>query len=86
MKYYFCLVPAEDAKNGANIGKTYAYKNRSKWIEKSVFDGNLTVGFNQGVDFIVHDNKAYMLKKNFIDIDEGFFVLLCIESTIGADN
>ena len=33
MKYYFCLVPKEDKNSGVNIGKTYAYKNKSKWVE-----------------------------------------------------
>ena len=86
MKYYFCLVPEQDAKNGVNIGRSYAYKNRSKWIEKSNLEGYLTVGYVQGVDLVTHNNKAYMIRKTFIDLDEDFLVFVCTESTIGADS
>ena len=87
MKYYFCLVSAKDTMNGTNIGKTYAYNNRSKWVEASSnISEYLTAGYTKGVDHVVVDNKAYMIMKSFIDVSENFVVLVCSESVSGCDN
>lgn len=87
MKYYFCLVDKDSVATGTNVGKSYAYKNRSKWIEaKDGIHNYLTAGYMKGVDFIVHKNKAYMIMKSYIDVSENFVVLVCAESVAGCDN
>ena len=87
MKYYFCLVNEKDRTNGTNIGKTYAYQNRSKWVEahESIKDF-LTVGYVKGVDHVVVNGKVYALMKTYIDTDDDFIVFVCVESVSGCDN
>lgn len=87
MKYYFCLVSDQDRITGTNIGKTYAYKNRSKWIPGGNDIHNyLTAGYMKGVDFVVVEGKAYMIMKSYIDLTENFVVIVCVESVAGCDN
>lgn len=87
MKYYFCLVDKSNVSTGTNVGKTFAYKNRSKWIEaKDGIHNYLTAGYMKGVDFVVLDGKAYMIMKSYIDLTENFVVLVCTESVAGCDN
>lgn len=85
MKYFFCFIPKEDAKHGSNIGKIYAYKNKAKWVEANWLSGFLTVGYVKGCDFVVNDNKTYLIMKSFIDITEKSVVFLAVESISGCD-
>lgn len=86
MKYYFCLVPRNQQLNGTNVGRTYAYQHKDKWIEApSDFANFLTVGYVKGVDHVVVDNKAYSMMKSYIDIAGKFVVFVCTESISGCD-
>lgn len=85
MKYFFCLIPDKDARDGVNIGRTYAYKNRAKWKEVSGISEYLTAGYVKGVDFIVVDDVAYEMKKTYLDANEKFIVILATESISGCD-
>ena len=85
MKYFFCLVPKENAKSATNIGRCYAYANRSSWIEDTELSTYLTAGYVKGTDFVVHEGKSYMIMKTFLDLDEKFAVILATESTMGCD-
>ena len=85
MKYYFCLVPHSD-RAGLNTGRKFAYENRDKWIEGDIeLSTYLASGYTVGVDFIVHEGKAYYIKKSYLDIEEKFVVIVCRESIDGAD-
>lgn len=84
MDYYFCLVPKED-NTGLNLGRTYVYKNRSKWIQCNEISTYLGAGYVKGADYIVHDGKAYTLLKMYMDVDEGIGVFLAAESVSGCD-
>lgn len=87
MKYYFCLVDRESAKSGTNLGRDYIYKHRSEWVDgpENIYL-YLTAGYVKGVDYVTFNNKAYMLLKSYIDLNEGFVVILCTESVSGCDN
>ena len=85
MKYFFCLLTAEEGKNGLNIGRTFAYNNRSRWIQCDAVSQYITVGFNIGTDCIVHDNKAYRLLKSYTNIDTKEIVLIAVEDTTGCN-
>jgi len=87
MKYYFCLVSDKERNSGINIGKTYAYNHRSSWIEgPDGIHNYLTAGYMKGVDFVVSNNKAYMIMKSYIDVTENFVVIVAVESISGCDN
>lgn len=85
MKYFFCFIPKEDAKSGLNIGKTYAYKNKAKWVETNWIGGFLTVGYVKGCDFVVHNGKTYSIMKSYTDIADKSVVFLAVESISGCD-
>lgn len=86
MKYYFCPVSAAERVTGTNVGKTYAYNNRSKWVEASDGIHNyLTAGYMKGVDHVILNNKVYALMKSYIDVENHFVVIVCVESVAGCD-
>lgn len=89
MTYYFCLVSKEDSTGmnaGLNIGRKYAYANRSKWVQAgNEISSYLTSGYTNGVDLVVYQGKAYYIKKSYIDLEENFVVLVCKESFDGCD-
>ena len=85
MKYYFCLVPKEDSV-GTNIGRTYAYKNRDKWIECTDMATYLSAGYVKGVDHTIYNGKAYAITKTYLDLDEKIGLFVCVESVSGCDN
>jgi hypothetical protein len=86
LPYYFCLISKKEAKNGANLGRTYVYDHRSEWISfPAGIELYLTAGYMKGEDFVTKDGVAYWIKKTFIDLDEKFVVLMCTESDQGCD-
>lgn len=87
MNYYFCLVNNTDKSTGVNVGRTYAYQHRSEWISipGSDISQYLTTGYVKGVDYVVYNNKAYMIMKSYLDLNEKFVVLVCTESISGCD-
>lgn len=86
MKYFFCLISNKDT-NAVNIGKTFVYKNRAKWVEVpgEEFCKYLTAGYVKGIDHVVYQNKAYMIMKSYMDLEEHFVVMACVESISGCD-
>ena len=86
MTYYFCLISDEDAKTGINIGRKYAYEHRDEWVVGADdLPLYLTAGYMKGMDFVTYDGKAYFIMKTFIDLNEGFVLLVCKESIMGCD-
>ena len=86
MNYYFCLIDAESAKLGTNLGRKYVYDHESEWIlADPKLSTYLTTGYVKGVDYCVKNNKAYALLKSFIDLETKCVILLCKESTFGCD-
>ena len=83
--YYACCIPKEDAQNGSNCGWSYVKAHESDWIQCDDLGDFLCPGYNIGEDFIVHDNKAYYVKKAFCDVDSKKFVLVGMESIQGCD-
>lgn len=86
MTVKFCLLDAKKGEIGTNIG--YAYIKDHMGELKDGPDGiidYLAAGWTQGVDFIVYDDIAYMLKKTYILPDQDMIVHLCIESIRGCD-
>lgn len=84
MDYYFLLISADDDRNGKN-GLKYVMDNKTKWIKCNEAVEFLTTGYSKGVDFIIKDGKAAMVKKSYINIDEKYVVHLCVESLAGSD-
>ena len=82
--YAFC-VTKEDAADGTKCGWAWAKENRSKWIQCDDLGDFLCPGYNVGEDYIVHDGKAYAVKKSFCDVDTNSFVLLGVESMQACD-
>ena len=86
MTIFFCPISNEEVKKGTSVGRTYAYANKSKWVQAPAETGiYLTAGYVKGVDHVVIDGKAYMLMKTYIDISENSIVILCTESVLGCD-
>ena len=85
MKYYACLIPKEDGKIGLNVGRYYTYQHRREWVDASGIDTFLAAGYVKGGDHFTYNNKAYIIMKSFIDLNEKFVVVVAIESTNGCD-
>ena len=86
VNYYFCLIDAESAKLGTNLGRKYVYDHESEWVlADSNISTYLTTGYVKGVDYCVTDNKAYSLLKTFIDLEKKCVIILCKESSFGCD-
>ena len=85
MKYFFCLLTHVEASNGVNIGKTFAYANRGRWIQCDDVAAFITVGFNRGNDYVVNDNKAYNILKSYTDLAHKQVVFVCAEDVSGCN-
>lgn len=85
MKYFFCFLTHEEGKDGTNLGRTFAYANKARWKEATNINEFLTVGFNKGTDFVVHENKAYVLLKSFLDIKDKQVVFIAVEDISGCN-
>lgn len=87
MKYYYCLIPYEDTKGGVSEGKAYAYANRDKWIEATDQAGTSEwqTGTVLGCEFVIKNQVAYQVRKSYLDFDNNWVVVICIESRQGCD-
>ena len=86
MTYYFSLVPFEDSKNGVNLGCTYAYAHRDKWVQGPADVSDfLAAGYVKGIDHVRYNGKAYSILRSYVDLDEDFVVIVCTESVTGCD-
>lgn len=87
MKYKFLLISKEDAINPVNLGAKFVYDHKSEWLDESADEWckYLTAGYVKGVDFVMKNNKAYMLLKSYLDLDADTVIFLCQESKYGAD-
>ena len=87
MKMYFCPVYHSETLNGTSIGRTFAYNNKSRWVEApQSLEVYLTAGYMKGVDHVIINNKAFMIMKTYIDIAANSIIIVCIESITGCDN
>ena len=87
MKIFFCPISHEETKNGTSIGCSFAYANKSRWVQApDDVTSYLTAGYAKGVDHIIVKNKAYMIMKTYIDVTENQIVMVCTESILGCDN
>jgi len=86
MTYKFCFLSADEASDGTKIGYKYAKSKESEWVDAGdVFNGIITVGMVKGSDFVVYQNKAYSMKKNFYNVDDNSVLVLCEEVTSGCE-
>ena len=86
MKMYFCPVSYEETKSGLAVGRANAFKDESKWVEApDDFVTYLTAGYVKGVDYVVINDKAYMLMKSYLDPANDRVVIVCTESISGCD-
>lgn len=87
MTYNFFLIDKKDAQDGTRVGYAYAVANKDKWIsvDGSALASFLTIGYVKGCDYIVHDEKAYMILKSYTDIDDKSTLIVATESISGCD-
>lgn len=85
MTYNAFLVSADDSKDGLKIGYAYAKANKDRWIKMKDPEGFITVGYNKGSDFLIHDDKAYQIVKSYFDMDEGSCLIVATECISGAE-
>jgi len=87
MAFKFCLLTADEAKDGRKIGYAYANKIKDRWISSSAsgLKEFLTVGYVKGEDFVYKDGKAYKICKSYIDLDNNLILILCTEVTSGCE-
>ena len=86
LKYYYCLVPWEDTKGGTAEGMGYAYANQDRWIETTEDKvSEWQSGAVLGCAFVVKDQIAYAVRKSYMDLDNNWVVVICIESKQGCD-
>ena len=86
--YYFFPLTKEEFENPNNRGRTYTFQNRSRWVgpkEEPLLNSWANLGFAKGCNYIVHDGKAFMIYKAYLDLVEDFCVFLCTESVQGCD-
>lgn len=86
MTVKFCLVPKDDAASGVNIGYKYINDHIGDLVDAPAgFESYCCAGWTHGTDFIVHNDKVYMLKKDFFLVDKNWMVMMAVESTMGCD-
>lgn len=86
MKYFFMLVTYEESYNPSSSGWTFALKNKDRWVAApDNISQYLTAGYVTGIDYVTVGEKAYYLRKSFINLDEDAVVILCVESKQGCD-
>lgn len=79
MKCYFYLVPFKDSKDGANLTRKAVFDNSANWIQCDDVIEYLTTGYSVMNEYVVYNDKTYILTKNFIDIAQKRIVYVCIE-------
>ena len=86
MTYKFCFLTANEAMDGTKIGYKYAKSKESEWVDAgNDFNGIITVGMVKGSDFIIHNDKAYAMMKNFYDVDNKCVLVVCTEVSTGCE-
>lgn len=88
MKYYVFLLSLKDSKDGGKQGFGYAIAHKSDWIECPDLPDvhtNYVSSYSAGRNYLVHNGKAYKLYKDYLDIDEHYYLLVCVESEYGCD-
>ena len=70
----------------SNWYKDISFKSLLKYsFDASGIDTFLAAGYVKGVDHFTYNNKAYIIMKSFIDLNEKFVVVVAVESTNGCD-
>lgn len=72
------LLTKEESRNVANLGYAYAYKNKDRWIEVGFDDVHslFPVGYDSSRSYIVNENTAYTMYKDYLIIDENIHLFL----------
>lgn len=82
--YAFCI-SKEDARDKTKTGWAWTKENKSDWIQCDDLGDFCCPGYNIGEDYIIHNGKAYAVKKSFSDVDNNEFVILAVESQQACD-
>jgi len=82
---YACCISKEDAADPTKCGWGWVKKNEANWISCDDLGDFCCPGYNIGEDYVVHDGKAYEVKKSFSDVDSNKFILMAVESQIACD-
>jgi hypothetical protein len=83
-KVYFYLIPFDTYQSG-QYGKNYVMDHKDEWVDGSIFKDYLAAGWTKGVDAFVYNDKAWMLTKSFMILEENAVVHACYESVIFQD-
>lgn len=90
MKSYIFCISKEDAKDGNKTGYGYAKSKRSEWIEYDLSDSNINnfymTDITPGSDFLIYNDKVYSVFKKYLNIDEGYSLIMCQESMMGCES
>lgn len=66
----------EETRNGRNLGLRFVLENKDRWEDIADTTYELQT-YDKGTSQIVHNNKLYMVHRDFIFVDSAERVFLC---------
>ena len=79
MTYYFFPLTEEETKDPNKLGYGYALKNQSRWIASA--DLGEVNTYDRGTTHIVYDGHAYMIHKDYVDLESMWVAIVCLVPT-----
>jgi hypothetical protein len=80
------LIDAEDALSPVKIGYAYAKANKSNWIKlNNDVVSEITVGTTKGADYVIYNDKVYMIVKVYFLIEDNEKLVVCKECIDGCE-
>lgn len=82
----FMLLSKEDAQEPNKIGYAFAKANKSDWITcNDEAASEITIGTAKGVDYVVYDDKVYMILKVYFLLGENTKLIVATECITGCE-
>lgn len=74
--YKALYLTKDETKDGRNLGLKFVLENKDRWedIDNSTYELQT---YDKGTSQIVHENKLYMIHRDFIFVDNAERVFLC---------
>ena len=85
--YKALYLTKDETKDGKNLGLKFVLKNKDRWEDISHSTYELQT-YDKGCSQVVHNNKLYMIHRDFIFVDtqERVFLCKCYDAEVDTYN